>query len=84
MWDVLSGDFDPELSADDCFNNVVRNARSGSIVVFHDSLKAEETVRAVLPRLLKHYADLGYRFEALTPELLAQKKTALTPFRQTA
>jgi peptidoglycan/xylan/chitin deacetylase (PgdA/CDA1 family) len=84
VWDVLSGDFDPELSADDCFNNVVRNARSGSIVVFHDSLKAEETVRAVLPRLLKHYADLGYRFEALTPELLAQKKTAQTPFRQTA
>ena len=84
MWDVLSGDFDPELSADDCFNNVVRNARSGSIVVFHDSLKAEETVRAVLPRLLKHYADLGHRFEAPTLELLAQKKTAQTPFRQTA
>ncbi len=38
----------------------------------------------LLPRLLKHYADLGYRFEALTPELLAQKKTAQTPFRQTA
>lgn len=84
MWDVLSGDFDPELSPDDCFDNVVRNARSGSIVVFHDSLKAEETVRAVLPRLLKHYADLGYRFDALTPELLGQKNAVPARLLQTA
>jgi len=70
MWDVLSGDFDPELTAEDCYQNVVRNARNGSIVVFHDSLKAEANVRDILPRLLAHYAALGYRFEALTPELL--------------
>jgi peptidoglycan/xylan/chitin deacetylase (PgdA/CDA1 family) len=80
MWDVLSGDFDPELTAEDCYQNVVRNARNGSIVVFHDSLKAEENVRNILPRLLAYYAALGYRFEALTPELLAasakQKETS--------
>ena len=84
MWDVLSGDFDPELSADDCYENVVRNARNGSIVVFHDSLKAEDTVRAVLPRLLAHYSELGYRFAALTPELLAARRTSAVPQLRTA
>lgn len=84
MWDVLSGDFDPELTGEDCFQNVVRNANPGSIVVFHDSLKAEEKVREILPRLLAHYAALGYRFDALTPELLAQRDKVTAPQFQTA
>lgn len=84
MWDVLSGDFDPELTAEDCFQNVVRNACPGSIVVFHDSLKAEDKVRDILPRLLAHYAALGYRFDALTPELLARKREVTAPQFQTA
>ena len=75
MWDVLSGDFDPELNGEDCFQNVVKYAGPGSIVVFHDSLKAEENVREALPRLLAHYTALGYRFEALTPELLTSSST---------
>ena len=73
MWDVLSGDFDPEITAETCYQNVVRNARPGSIVVFHDSVKAEDKLRAVLPRLLQYYADLGYRFGALTPDLLERQ-----------
>lgn len=77
MWDVLSGDFDETLTPEDCFENVVHNATAGSIVVFHDSLKAQANVRAVLPRILAHYAALGYRLEALTPKLLKQKKASL-------
>lgn len=84
MWDVLSGDFDPELTAEDCYQNVVNNARPGSIVVFHDSLKAEDKLRDFLPRLLAHYAALGYRFEALTPELLSQGATQAIPALQAA
>lgn len=84
MWDVLSGDFDPELNGEDCFQNVVRNATPGSIVVFHDSLKAEDRLREALPRLLQHYAELGYAFGALTPELLAQKSAARASQLQTA
>ncbi|NJC27572.1 polysaccharide deacetylase family protein [Neolewinella antarctica] len=76
MWDVLSGDFDPEMTAEDCYGNVVKNAGPGSIVVFHDSLKAERNVRETLPRVLAHYAALGYSFAALTPELLAQNESA--------
>lgn len=65
MWDVLSGDFDPNITAEQCLQNVVSNASEGSIVVFHDSLKAEEKLRYALPRVLEHFSALGYRFEAL-------------------
>lgn len=65
MWDVLSGDFDPELSPEQCLENVLAHAQPGSIIVLHDSLKANARLQYVLPRLLKWYSGQGYRFEAL-------------------
>jgi peptidoglycan/xylan/chitin deacetylase (PgdA/CDA1 family) len=65
MWDVLSGDFDNDLDANQVAQNVIQNAKPGSIVVFHDSLKAIRNLRKALPQVLKHFSDLGYRFEAL-------------------
>lgn len=68
MWDVLSGDFDPNITAEQCLDNVVSNVRPGSIVVFHDSLKAKETMTQVLPQVLKHFSELGYKFHALNTQ----------------
>ena len=65
MWDVLSGDFDQNISAETCLNNVINNAQSGSIVVFHDSLKAQSKLEYVLPRTLEHFSNLGFTFECL-------------------
>lgn len=65
MWDVLSGDFDERLTPEQCFENVAGNATSGSIVVFHDSMKAAERLNYALPRVLAHFKERGYRFEAL-------------------
>lgn len=65
MWDVLSGDFDTRISAEQCLENVLLHAQPGSIVVLHDSLKSENKLRFVLPRLLDHFAGQGYRFGAL-------------------
>lgn len=65
MWDVLSGDFDPSITSQRCLSNVLRHSRPGSIVVLHDSLKAERHLRFVLPALLRHFADAGYRFEKI-------------------
>lgn len=73
MWDVLSGDFDPHISPEQCLDNVTSNAAEGSIVVFHDSVKAEEKLRYALPRVLEHYAQLGYRFEALNEDIISPK-----------
>lgn len=65
FWDVLSEDFDANLSAHKCLRNVIAKASPGSIVVFHDSLLAEDRVRYALPRVLDHFAKQGYRFDAL-------------------
>lgn len=65
MWDVLSGDFDPHLSPERCLRNVTDNAGPGSIVVFHDSFKAEEKLRYALPRVLEYFSEHGYRFAGL-------------------
>ena len=54
--------------------HVVRNAQPGSIVVFHDSLKAQEKLEFALPQVLAHFRELGYNFAALTPELLSNKR----------
>lgn len=66
MWDVLSGDFDTSLTGRACVANVLDNVRAGSIVVFHDSLKAEPNLRYALPRVLKSLSREGFRFEALS------------------
>ncbi len=65
MWDVLSGDFDPDIMPEACSQNVIQNAGPGSIVVFHDSLKAESNLKYALPKVLDHFAALGYSFQAL-------------------
>ncbi|WP_420571761.1 polysaccharide deacetylase family protein [Kordia sp.] len=66
MWDVLSGDFDMDLTPEKCLNNVLTHTEAGSIVVFHDSLKAYDKLRYVLPKVLKHFSNLGYSFERIT------------------
>jgi len=54
MWDILSADFDQRLSEEKCLQNVLKNIENGSIVVFHDSLKAEKNLRYVLPKVLEN------------------------------
>ena len=73
MWDVLSGDFDPRISPEQCLANVINNASEGSIIVFHDSLKAEDKLNYVLPKVLEHFTKEGYVFEKLSEQNLAQQ-----------
>jgi len=65
MWDVLSGDFDPNLSASDCYQKVIKSTSAGSIIVFHDSLKAFDKLQVVLPKVLQYFTEQGYSFRAL-------------------
>jgi len=65
MWDVLSGDYDADIPPEQCLQNVVGNAQPGSIVLMHDSLKAERNLRFILPAALEHFAEKGYHFERL-------------------
>lgn len=65
MWDVLSGDFDINLSPEKCLQNVIKNTDNGSIIVFHDSLKAFDRLKYVLPKAIQHLSDKGYQFGTL-------------------
>ncbi len=65
MWDVLSGDFSPNLSKEIVLKKTLQHTENGSIVLFHDSIKAESKVLYALPRFLEHFSELGYSFEKL-------------------
>ena len=62
MWDVISCDFDEKVSAEQVEKNVIENATNGSIIVFHDSVKAAPRMLEVLPKILKHFTESGYSF----------------------
>lgn len=66
MWDVLSRDFDNRLSPDTCLKETRKAIRPGSIVVFHDSHKAEKNMQYTLPRLLDALLSSGYSFKTLS------------------
>ena len=65
MWDVLSADFDQQISGEKCTSNVIKNARKGSIIIFHDSAKAFERMSVALPNVLNYFSNEGYRFETI-------------------
>jgi len=65
MWTILSGDFDSKISGDDCANNVTRNMKPGSIIVFHDSAKAFDKINYALPKVLEEIKRRGWVTEKL-------------------
>lgn len=66
MWDVLSADFDSTITKEKCLQNVLRNVENGSIIVFHDSIKASDKLYYALPKVLKEFSLQGYKFKAIS------------------
>jgi peptidoglycan/xylan/chitin deacetylase (PgdA/CDA1 family) len=65
MWDVLSVDYSKGLSPDTCLKNTIGATRNGSIIVFHDSFKAEKNLKLVLPRFIEYFSAQGFIFKAI-------------------
>lgn len=65
MWDVLTYDYDASMTEEAVLKIVKRGLRPGSIVVFHDSLKARDRVLNVLPKALEYWKSKGYSFGLL-------------------
>ncbi len=65
LWDIMSYDFDYNTSPEKCLNNVIHYTHAGSIIVFHDSVKASEKVLYTLPRVLEHFGEKGYTFKSI-------------------
>jgi len=68
MYDLVTRDYSAKLGPDDVLQNVKRFARNGSIIVFHDSLKAAHNMRPVLPQAIEWLLSQGYEFERLPME----------------
>lgn len=65
MWDVLAHDFDDRYTDDDRVSEMLRRIRTGSILVFHDSMKCNERMRRAMPAVVKALLAEGYRFDVL-------------------
>ena len=68
MWDVITRDYNMKLSGEYVLNVVKRYVRNGSIIVFHDSIKAEKNMKYALPRAIEFLLSEGYKFEKITEE----------------
>lgn len=66
MWDVLSYDFDSTISVEKCLENVISNTEQGSIIVFHDSIKAEKNLKYALPKAIQVLKDKGFVFDVIS------------------
>jgi peptidoglycan/xylan/chitin deacetylase (PgdA/CDA1 family) len=65
MWDVLSEDYDNAVTPEQCLENVLKNVTSGSIIVFHDSVKAFRNLEYALPRTLQFLKEKGFVCEKI-------------------
>lgn len=65
MWDVLSVDYDKNVSPEQCLKNIIKNTVSGSIIACHDSLKAFKNLEYALPRTIEYLKEKGFSFERI-------------------
>ena len=65
MWSVLSGDFDPKTAPEKCLKNVTKHTQSGSIIVFHDSVKAFDKLQYALPKAIEYLLAKGFVFDVI-------------------
>ncbi|MGZ3862404.1 MAG: polysaccharide deacetylase family protein [Bacteroidia bacterium] len=66
MWDVLSYDYDKRTSPEKCLSNVVKNTKSGSVIVFHDNKKAAENLTYALPLAIEQLLSKGFIFDVIS------------------
>ncbi|MGE5383452.1 MAG: polysaccharide deacetylase family protein [Omnitrophica WOR_2 bacterium] len=66
MWSVLTGDYDHKLTKEEVLDNAINHCKDGSIIVFHDSIKAYDRMIYALPALLEHCSLKGFRFDKIS------------------
>lgn len=65
MWDVVTRDYNRKLAPEVVLRNVKKYTRNGSIIVFHDSPKAENNLRASLPPAIEWLIREGYELRSI-------------------
>lgn len=65
MWDYLTGDFDPAVTPERCLSGALAGVRKGSIVTYHENVKADANIRYSLPKFLDYFSNRGFQFCAI-------------------
>jgi peptidoglycan/xylan/chitin deacetylase (PgdA/CDA1 family) len=65
MWDILTRDYDPNLNVKHALKTCTNNMKPGSILVFHDSEKAQKNLLTMLPHILEYGKQNGFTFQSL-------------------
>ena len=63
MWDLVTRDYNPKLNGRQILRKVQQYARPGSIITFHDSLRATHNLYYALPRAIEWLLAEGYEFK---------------------
>ena len=75
MWDVVTRDYSNYMTPEKVLDNVKKYVRNGSIIVFHDSLKAEKNLRYALPLAIEWLKREGYSFGLIHESALKSSKS---------
>ncbi|SFB02829.1 Peptidoglycan/xylan/chitin deacetylase, PgdA/CDA1 family [Flavobacterium swingsii] len=65
MWDILTADFDEKTSKEKCLENATKKVTSGSVIVFHDSVKAFKNLEYALPKTIQILKEKGFVFDVI-------------------
>ena len=77
MWDVISCDYNQNITKEEVLQNVLDFVRPGSIITFHDSRKAAAHLKWVLPRAIQALKADGYDFSKI--ELPKVRRLPISP-----
>lgn len=82
LWDVVTRDYSKLMTPEKVLANVKKYTRNGSIIVFHDSLKAEKNMKESLPKAIEWLKEHGYSFGLLQPSNLYLEQQRTVPITQ--
>lgn len=64
-WDILTRDYDKNVNPEQMLRLIQREVRPGSIINFHDSLKSNERMLEVLPKVIEFLQAENYEISVL-------------------
>jgi peptidoglycan/xylan/chitin deacetylase (PgdA/CDA1 family) len=65
MWDVVTRDYSCLMTSGQVFEVVKKYTRNGSVIVFHDSIKAGDRMKESLPISIEWLLEQGYSFQLI-------------------
>ena len=65
LWTSIAGDFKRDINTEKVIKKLSSQTKTGDILVFHDSEKAGDNLKKILPELLINLNEKGFKLETL-------------------